>query len=130
MNAANSPVLKLKFQNWRSRVLLLVLIGWFAALGMRALYLQGLHHDFLQAKGESRYSRVITLAATRGVNSVIKLLAEAGAALDIKNKRGQTPLAAAASRRGPGDFDGDTAAAALKQKNETVELLRALGARE
>ena len=70
------------------------------------------------------------LAATRGVNAVIKLLAEAGAALDIKNKRGQTPLAAAASRRGPGDFDGDTAAAALKQKNETVEFLRALGARE
>jgi uncharacterized protein len=73
---------------------------------------------------------VLHLAATRGVNSVIKVLVEAGAGLDIKNKRGQTPLAAAAARRGPGDFDGDTAAAALRQKNETVELLRALGAKE
>jgi ankyrin repeat protein len=70
------------------------------------------------------------LAAVRGLNPVIRLLAGAGAALDLKNKRGQTPLAAAAGRRGPGDFDGDTAAAALKQKNETVELLRALGATE
>jgi len=70
------------------------------------------------------------LAATRGVNSVIKLLADAGAALDIKNKRDQTPLAAAIGRRGPGDFDGVSAAAALQQKNETVELLRSLGAKE
>lgn len=67
MNAASSPALKLKFQTWRSRLLLLALIGWFVALGLRALYLQGLHHDFLQAKGESRYSRVISLSATRGV---------------------------------------------------------------
>ena len=65
------------------------------------------------------------------MNSVIKLLADAGAALDIKNKRGQTPLAAAAaSRRPPGDSDGDAAAALLKQRNETVELLRSLGAIE
>jgi hypothetical protein len=64
------------------------------------------------------------------LNPVIKLLADAGAALDIKNKREQTPLAAAMNRRGPGDFDGVTAAAALKQKNETVELLRSLGAKE
>jgi ankyrin repeat protein len=70
------------------------------------------------------------LAATRGLNPVIKLLADAGAALDIKNKRGQTPLTAAMNRRGPGDFDGVTAAAAARQKNETVELLRSLGATE
>ena len=70
------------------------------------------------------------LAATRGLNPVIKLLAQAGARLDIKNKRGHTPLAAAINRRGPGDFDGVTAAAALQQKNETVELLRSLGASE
>ena len=70
------------------------------------------------------------LAATRALTPVIKLLATAGAALDIKNKRGQTPLAAAASRRGPGDFGGDTAAATAAQTNQTVELLRALGAKE
>ena len=71
------------------------------------------------------------LAATRGLNSIIKRLVDAGAALDIKNRRGQTPLAAAAaSRRPPGDSDGDTAAALVKQRNETVELLRSLGAIE
>jgi ankyrin repeat protein len=70
------------------------------------------------------------LAAVRGLNPIIRLLAEAGAALDIKNKKEQTPLAAALNRRGPGDFDGVAAAAALKQRNETVELLRSLGATE
>ncbi|HYH42531.1 MAG TPA: penicillin-binding protein 2 [Burkholderiales bacterium] len=67
MNAASSPALALKFQTWRSRLLLIGLIGWFIALVARALYLQGLHNDFLQAKGESRYSRVIALSATRGM---------------------------------------------------------------
>ena len=67
MNAASSPALQLKFQPWRSRLLLVGLIGWFIALVARALYLQGLHNDFLQAKGESRYSRVISLSATRGM---------------------------------------------------------------
>ena len=67
MNAAASPALAHKFQAWRSRLLLIGLIGWFIALVARALYLQGLHNDFLQAKGESRYSRVISLSATRGM---------------------------------------------------------------
>jgi len=44
----------------------MLLLAWFAALAGRALYLQGLHNDFLQQKGESRYSRVIELSATRG----------------------------------------------------------------
>jgi uncharacterized protein len=69
------------------------------------------------------------LAATRGVNAVVKVLADAGAALDIKNQKDQTPLAAAAARRGPPAADGEPSAAA-QQKNETVELLRALGAKE
>ena len=65
-----SPVahheLALKLPAWRSRLLLLALLAWFAALALRALYLQGLHNDFLRQKGESRYSRVIELTATRG----------------------------------------------------------------
>ena len=71
-------------------------------------------------------------AASRGLIPVIKLLAGAGAALDVKNKRGQTPLATAAARRGPGAVDGDNpaAAAAATQTNRTVELLRSLGAKE
>lgn len=67
MNAAASPALALKFSPWRSRLLLIVLLAWFIALVARALYLQGLNNDFLQAKGESRYSRVISLTATRGM---------------------------------------------------------------
>jgi cell division protein FtsI (penicillin-binding protein 3) len=47
--------------------MLLILLGWFLALAARALYLQGLHNDFLQAKGESRYSRAMSLMATRGM---------------------------------------------------------------
>ena len=51
---------------WRSRVLLAFLIVCFMVLAARSLYLQGLHHDFLQQKGESRYTRVIDVVATRG----------------------------------------------------------------
>jgi cell division protein FtsI (penicillin-binding protein 3) len=57
----------LRLPAWRSRLMLLALLAWFVALGARALYLQGLHGDFLQQKGESRYSRVIELSATRGM---------------------------------------------------------------
>ncbi|MDB5904073.1 MAG: peptidoglycan glycosyltransferase [Betaproteobacteria bacterium] len=64
---ATSPALVLKFSPWRSRLLLIALIGWFIALVARSMYLQGLHNDFLQAKGESRYSRVLSLSATRGM---------------------------------------------------------------
>ena len=66
MSPVAHPELALKLPAWRSRLLLLALLVWFAALALRALYLQGLHNDFLQQKGESRYSRVIELAATRG----------------------------------------------------------------
>ena len=45
---------------------LLVLVGWFAARDCVPRP-QGLHNDFLRQKGESRYSRVISLSATRGV---------------------------------------------------------------
>ncbi|HET7161039.1 MAG TPA: penicillin-binding protein 2 [Burkholderiales bacterium] len=62
-----SPVLALKFPAWRSRLLLLILLLWFVALTARAIFLQGLHNDFLQAKGESRYSRVLSLSSTRGM---------------------------------------------------------------
>ncbi|HEV7390499.1 MAG TPA: penicillin-binding protein 2 [Burkholderiales bacterium] len=67
MNVSASPALALKFSPWRSRLLLVGIVGWFIALAIRAVYLQGLHNDFLQAKGESRYSRVLSLGATRGM---------------------------------------------------------------
>src|SRR4029079_7605385 len=52
---------------WRARTMLLLLLGGFTVLVLRAVYLQGLNNDFLQQKGESRYSRVIELHATRGM---------------------------------------------------------------
>jgi cell division protein FtsI (penicillin-binding protein 3) len=66
MNFAASPVLALTLPTWRSRFLLYVFIACFAVLLGRAVYLQGLNNDFLQAKGESRYSRVIEIPADRG----------------------------------------------------------------
>jgi cell division protein FtsI (penicillin-binding protein 3) len=66
VSPAALPQLALKLPAWRSRLLLVLLLAWFAVLAGRALFLQGLHNDFLQQKGESRYSRVIELSATRG----------------------------------------------------------------
>jgi cell division protein FtsI (penicillin-binding protein 3) len=66
VSPAALPHLELKLPAWRSRLLLVLLLAWFAALAGRAFYLQGLHNDFLQQKGESRYARVIELSATRG----------------------------------------------------------------
>ncbi|MGB7541915.1 MAG: penicillin-binding protein 2 [Burkholderiales bacterium] len=66
MNFAASPVLTLTLPTWRSRLLLAAFVAGFATLLGRAVYLQGLHNDFLQAKGESRYSRVIEISANRG----------------------------------------------------------------
>jgi len=66
MNFAASPVLALTLPVWRSRFLLLVFITGFALLLGRSAYLQGLNNDFLRAKGESRFSRVIEIPANRG----------------------------------------------------------------
>ncbi len=51
---------------WRARALLAGLLVAFAALGGRAVYLQALNTDFLQEKGDARYSRVLEVPATRG----------------------------------------------------------------
>jgi len=66
MNFAASPVLALTLPVWRSRFLLFVFITGFALLLGRSVYLQGLNNDFLRAKGESRFSRVIEIPANRG----------------------------------------------------------------
>lgn len=52
---------------WRARFALALLLAGFGVLVLRAVYLQGLHTDFLQQKGESRYGRVIEMPATRGM---------------------------------------------------------------
>jgi cell division protein FtsI (penicillin-binding protein 3) len=61
-----TPQLRLKLEGWRSRFVLVVVMAGFGALAARAFYLQGMHTDFLQAKGEARYGRVLELPASRG----------------------------------------------------------------
>ena len=63
---AESPVLQLALQGWRSRTVGLLLMGAFAALVGRGFYLQVINNDFLQEKGESRYRRDIEVSASRG----------------------------------------------------------------
>lgn len=67
MSPAVHAQLALRLPAWRSRLVLLALFAGFVAMAARAVYLQGLNHDFLQRKGESRYSRVIEIGATRGM---------------------------------------------------------------
>jgi ankyrin repeat protein len=83
------------------------------------------------------------IVAGRGYNSIVQLLADKGAQLSAKNKRGQTPLgsllatAAGGRRRGAAitaaaiaDDDDTPAAPATREPNhpKTVELLKKLGA--
>ncbi|MEO8102321.1 MAG: penicillin-binding protein 2 [Betaproteobacteria bacterium] len=58
--------LRLKLEGWRSRIVLLLCLAAFALLLARAFYLQGLNNDFLQAKGEARFMRVVDMPASRG----------------------------------------------------------------
>ena len=55
-----------KLPAWRRRVLLIGVLALFAGLFMRGIYLQSLHKDFLQQKGDARYSRSMVLQAHRG----------------------------------------------------------------
>lgn len=67
MRAALNPALSVRLPVWRARLLLLLVFGAFMVLAARALYLQGLHNDFLQQKGETRYARVVEMSAHRGM---------------------------------------------------------------
>jgi ankyrin repeat protein len=66
------------------------------------------------------------LAATQGLVTVVQLLSEYGAALDVKNKRGVTPLGAALQRqRGEGGVQ-----IADERREAAAALLKTLGAPE
>ena len=67
MNNHTNPALVLRLPAWRSRLILVALVLWFCGLAGRAFYLQGMHNNFLQQKGDARYSRVIEITAHRGV---------------------------------------------------------------
>jgi cell division protein FtsI (penicillin-binding protein 3) len=59
-------LLKRELPVWRPRFVLLALLAGSLTLGARAFYLQGVNDQFLQAKGESRYARILEVPATRG----------------------------------------------------------------
>ncbi|PIV88439.1 MAG: cell division protein [Hydrogenophilales bacterium CG17_big_fil_post_rev_8_21_14_2_50_63_12] len=63
------PLLHLDLQRWRMRLALALLFGGFAALSMRAVYLQAWNNDFLNEEGEKRVQRVAPIPAYRGVIS-------------------------------------------------------------
>jgi ankyrin repeat protein len=67
-------------------------------------------------------------AAALGYNTVVQFLADHGAQLNVKNKRGLTALAAIAGRKGEGATAADRASQLPRQS--TVDLLRKLGAAE
>jgi cell division protein FtsI (penicillin-binding protein 3) len=64
VNAATQGLVR--FPVWRARIVLAALAAGFALLAGRALYLQALKTEFLQGKGDARYSRVLEVPATRG----------------------------------------------------------------
>lgn len=67
MRTASNPALSVRLPVWRARLLLLLVLAGFVTLAARALYLQGMNEDFLQARGESRYARTIEISAHRGM---------------------------------------------------------------
>ena len=52
---------------WRSRLLFVLLLSGMGALIIRAVYLQSIHNNFLQQKGNASSSRVIDISAHRGM---------------------------------------------------------------
>ena len=65
MSLAAAPAL-VRLPVWRARFVLVVFLAAFAVLVARSVYLQAMRTEFLQEKGEARYSRVLEVPATRG----------------------------------------------------------------
>ncbi|MEI6318486.1 MAG: penicillin-binding protein 2 [Pseudomonadota bacterium] len=65
--ASSVPQVALKLPRGRALLLLFALMVGFAIMLGRAFFLQGMHDDFLQARGEARFTRVIEIPANRGV---------------------------------------------------------------
>ncbi|HEX5477686.1 MAG TPA: penicillin-binding protein 2 [Burkholderiales bacterium] len=64
MSAAVQGLVRLPV--WRARFVLGGLVGAFVVLAARSMYLQSMRTEFLQEKGQERYSRIMEVPATRG----------------------------------------------------------------
>lgn len=51
---AQAQARAMRLPSWRRRVLLLALMAGSVALLFRAIYLQGMHREFLQDQGDQR----------------------------------------------------------------------------
>ncbi len=67
LNPPAHPLLRLDLQRWRARLTLGLLFAGFAALSMRAVYLQVWQSDFLTNQGEKRAQRIAPIPAYRGM---------------------------------------------------------------
>lgn len=66
MNYHAKTLLKLHLAPWRMAIVGGLLLTGLLAVAGRALYLQGLHTDYLQGKGDAVANRSLTLPAQRG----------------------------------------------------------------
>ena len=62
-----NPLLRLDLQRWRARLTLGLLFAGFAALTVRAVYLQVWQSEFLTDQGEKRAQRIAPIPAYRGM---------------------------------------------------------------
>jgi cell division protein FtsI (penicillin-binding protein 3) len=63
---AKNPLLAARLPAWRSKFIVLLVFGAFAALAGRAFWVQVVNQDFYVDQGQKRYQRTIELDATRG----------------------------------------------------------------
>ena len=68
----------------------------------------------------------VHVASAQGYDAVLRVLAERGADLNVRNKRGLTPLGALVGRGNAKNAD----TSARSTREDTIALLRSLGARE
>ncbi len=108
VNAATQGLVR--FPVWRARLVLIGLAAAFLLLAGRALHLQALEDEFLQGKGDARYSRVIEVPATRGrivdrhgdalaVSTPVKSIWAIPGDVEVSGRRA-SPARRAARRRG------------------------------
>ena len=67
MNYHSRKLLKLHLAPWRMATVAALLLGGLGVVAGRAFYLQGLHTDYLQGKGDAVANRNLTLPAHRGM---------------------------------------------------------------